>query len=204
MGVTKITKIYYQHNTEQGRWNYNIDVEDTLNGGNCKQITRLGGTVPGVGPDRMQLYFKFRNKANDTDIEVEGSPIKVFGEIAGDHTTTTTSTWAEGVLPFVVHNNISDAKIAMMHPDIIEAFNSDTDRQEFELVDSGKGLKHTFDWPIENDSTKDSKYTQFKDTYDSRWVPANEYVDGIKIGVVDSGTFLNVGCIQINSTAHIF
>ena len=196
MGVTKITKIYYQHNTEQGRWNYNIGTEETLNGGNCKQITRLGGAFAGVTPDRMQLYFKFRNKANNADIEVEGSPIKVFGAIASDHAIDATSAWAEGVLPFVVHASVADAKTAIMHPDIIAAFNSDTDRNEFELVDGDKGLKHTRDHKINPNAGQDSHSVQLKAAITAAW-------DGGSGNGSNDG-WLNAGCILTDSDSHIF
>ena len=231
MGVTKDTKIYYQHNTTERAWNHSNGVEEALNGGACVQYTKKGGAAHGTAGDRDQLYYKFRNKADDADVEVEGSPIKVFEAINPDHAVDATSAWAEGVLPFVVHGNVGDAKVAMMHSDIIAAYEANTDRNEFELVDGGKGLKHTFDWPVENDATADSKYKQFKDTYDARWVPGTKRaptgeeltaaafrVDGAfdvtarraepytvdQSDKLDSGTFLNAGCIQISSTSHIF
>jgi hypothetical protein len=231
MGVTKDTKIYYQHNTTEPAWNHSNGVEATLNGGACVVYSNKGGSTLGTAGDRDQLFFKFRNKANDADVEVEGSPIKVFGAIASDHAIDATSAWAEGVLPFVVHASVADAKTAIMNADMIAAFDSDTDRNEYELVDGGKGLKHTFDWPVENDASADSKYKQFKDTYDSRWVPGTKRnpteeeltaapfrVNGAydlatrraqpyvvdPSGKIDHGTYLNSGCIQINSTAHIF
>ena len=163
MGVNKDTKIFYQHSCEES------DFTGSLGGGST---------------------YTYRNKADDADITKTGMH-EVLKDITSHHTKDPNAkdSYPETILALKTYGNVADAKAGMIHADVLAAFDTHCDRQEWALVDGNKGLKMTRDWKIEYDASADDHYKQFKDAMDSRWA---------------SGTYGLAGAFLVDSTDHIF
>ena len=169
MGVNRDTKIFYLHDIS----------EEAFTG------------IRSIGSDD-RTNFQYKNK-NGTDRIDRINIMSVWTRVSEHHgkNPNTKDPYPETIFPLVTFPSIDHAKDEIFHPELLEQFNIYCDKQEWTLTDNNKGLKQTRDWKIENDPTKDSKYTQFKKTNDYRWstIP---------------GTYLNIGGILTDSDEHLF
>jgi len=89
--------------------------------------------------------------------------------------------------------SVGEAKKCTFGPDILAAFDTHCDTQEWALVDGDKGLKHTRDWKIENNASADGHYAQFKAAHDSK-----HDVEAANNPYFQSGAFFT------NDSSHLF
>ena len=162
MGVLKDTMIFYQHSV---------------------QGSDFTGTTDGS-------TYTYRNRADDADITKTGV-VEVLKDIMQHHTKEPSAkdSYPETILALNTHASVSDAKTAMIHSDVLAAYDTHCDRQEWALVDGDKGLKMTRDWKVEYNADADNHYKQFKDAMDPRW---------------PSGTYLLNGAFLTDSDSDIF
>ena len=190
MGVVKITKIYYQ---------YHLDKTAFVTLGNAAETVTSEFCTDCPGPDQ----YCFRNSANDGWLVAEDLN-GVMGHItsamdqAGRNgkTANVKNAWGESILPLVVHGSLDAAKAAIMPGASMTTLDTHCDTQEWELVEGGKGLKHTRDHKINDNAGQDGHSVQLTAAIVSSW----------GAGSTNGGNdgWLNAGCILTDSDSHIF
>ena len=188
MGVNKDTKIFYKH-------------------GDAEAFEGVGGTNSVSGSVAFTAYdggendsgnagwkdadsFTYRNEANNADV-TKSDYKDVLADVVAKHSGSTKNSWAEGVCPLETFSDVDDAKKKIFGPTILAGFDTHCDNQQWALVDGNKGLKHTRDWKVENDASKDGHYAQFKTAFDGKHAEGND-------------PYFQLGAFKIDDTGHLF
>jgi len=175
MEINKQTKIYYMHNL--------TDDAFLKNGGSIhistltslkeyyfrrkKDINNLpppGGQI--VNSDiAHQLEEKYdRIDSNSLEL-VFGKVVVVEGYSKDPYYKT--------VLPLITWSSVADAKTKIFPESSIKTLNAHCEKQEWALVDSNTGLKHTYDFKIEYDPALIDHGTQLQSKINSEWKKEN-------------------------------
>ena len=181
MGVNKDTKIFYKHG--------DADAFAAVGG----QST-TGSITANLFTDKAKGWkeadsFTYRNEDNNADI-TKASWKEVMADLVVKHTGGNKNAYAVGVAPLATFASIEIAKNEIFGPNMLAAYDTHCDRQEWALVDGDTGLKHTRDWKIENNASLDGHYAQFKTEHDGKWGAPTDYYLGLGAFITDDSSHL--------------